>query len=238
MEEINSVGKCYYCKKEIGSGSISRHLGTHLKKIEKETKVKGKAYHVKVVGGEDYFLHLLIRDDITLNTLDSFLREIWLECCGHLSSFEIAGMKRSFQVDLWSDDEEEFGISQNIITGDLFEKGMKLNYQYDFGSTTYLNLTVLNEYQITSERDILLLSRNEPLKMLCDTCQKKPAKVFCQLWHHDETMFCDSCKKNHAKTCEDFEDYSEGTIVNSPRMGICGYEGGTIDVERDGVWKK
>jgi hypothetical protein len=27
----------------------------------------------------------------TLAKLDAFLRETWLECCGHLSSFEIAG---------------------------------------------------------------------------------------------------------------------------------------------------
>jgi len=25
-------------------------------------------------------------------------------------------------------------------------------------------------------------------------------------------------------------------IVNSPRMGVCGYEGGVIDIERDGVF--
>jgi hypothetical protein len=27
-------------------------------------------------------------------------------------------------------------------------------------------------------------------------------------------------------------------IVNSPRMGVCGYEGGTIDKERDGIYGK
>jgi hypothetical protein len=26
-------------------------------------------------------------------------------------------------------------------------------------------------------------------------------------------------------------------VVNSPRMGVCGYEGGSIDVKRDGVLK-
>ena len=29
----------------------------------------------------------------------------------------------------------------------------------------------------------------------------------------------------------------ESTVVNSPRMGECGYEGGSIDLERDGVYK-
>ena len=35
-----------------------------------------------------YWLHLEIRGNDTLKDLDYYLREIWLECCGHLSSFD------------------------------------------------------------------------------------------------------------------------------------------------------
>ncbi len=35
--------------------------------------------------------------------------------------------------------------------------------------------------------------------------------------------------------CEDFSEEMRLPVVNSPRMGICGYEGGMIDKERDGV---
>jgi hypothetical protein len=49
-------------------------------------------------------------------------------------------------------------------------------------------------------------------------------------------MFCEKCAKKHAKECEDFADgYAVMPVVNSPRMGVCAYEGGCIDTERDGV---
>ena len=47
--------------------------------------------------------------------------------------------------------------------------------------------------------------------------------------------YCEKCKKKPEKTCED-ADYSMMSVVNSPRMGECGYEGGSIDTERDGVY--
>ena len=96
----------------------------------------------------------------------------------------------------------------------------------------------MNEYHIVDRTKILLLSRNEPLKILCHSCNTEPAESVCLLWHHDETMFCEDCAEKHEEECSDFEDYSAGIIVNSPRMGVCAYEGGSIDLERDGIWKK
>lgn len=59
---------------------------------------------------------------------------------------------------------------------------------------------------------------------------------FLSIWMDgEEANFCEKCAKKHAQQCEDFEDYSAMLIVNSPRMGVCGYEGGTIDLERDGI---
>ena len=51
-------------------------------------------------------------------------------------------------------------------------------------------------------------------------------------------FFCDDCAEKHTKECEDFADYAEMPVVNSPRMGECAYDGGTIDTERDGVFVK
>jgi hypothetical protein len=54
--------------------------------------------------------------------------------------------------------------------------------------------------------------------------------------YDDDAEFCDKCAKKHAKKCEDFDDYASMPVVNSPRMGVCTYEGGVIDIERDGVF--
>ena len=118
-------------------------------------------------------------------------------------------------------------------------KNMKIDYEYDFGSTTSLQLTVVEEYAIKADKDIVLLSRNEPPEILCETCGKEPAIQICSVCiGYEKNAFCKKCAKQHAKTCNDFSDYAAMPVVNSPRMGVCGYEGGTIDTKRDGVFVK
>jgi hypothetical protein len=54
--------------------------------------------------------------------------------------------------------------------------------------------------------------------------------------YDEDASFCNECAKKHAKKCDDFAEYAAMPVVNSPRMGVCGYEGGRIDTERDGVF--
>jgi hypothetical protein len=116
----------------------------------------------------------------------------------------------------------------------VFYKGLKLNYEYDFGSSTDLVLHVVEEYPVTADEKIVLLSRNEPPELLCDVCKTQLATVTCTVHGWDEdSMFCEKCAKKHAKKCEDFEDYAALPVVNSPRSGVCAYTGGIIDMERD-----
>jgi hypothetical protein len=66
---------------------------------------------------------------------------------------------------------------------------------------------------------------------------RKVNKVFYpdfKLEYEDDYLFCPKCAKKHAKECRDFEAYAAMPVVNFPRMGVCGYTGGTIDTERDG----
>jgi len=116
-------------------------------------------------------------------------------------------------------------------------KGLVLNYEYDFGSSTELTITIVDEYPVKAEKEIVLLSRNEPLQIMCSICKKVPATQMCSICMYEEDAeFCDKCAKKHAKKCEDFADYAAMPVVNSPRMGVCAYSGGIIDVERDGVF--
>lgn len=245
MTKLKSEGQCLYCRKMYTKQGITRHLSTHLKRIAQEKLTDKKSYHIRVTGAKVYFLHLLIHADSSLETLDSFLRDIWLDCCGHMSSFEIKSppRKSTWAFDDYEnyedyEDFEEPGINKNTQVGELFKKGLTINYEYDFGSTTYLEIDVLDEYVMQEESEVVLLSRNAPLKIVCDLCKEEPAEVVCFQWHYGEAVFCQSCKSIHGKTCSDFLDYGQGMVVNSPRMGVCGYEGGTIDIERDGAWQK
>lgn len=76
----------------------------------------------------------------TLRALDDFLRDIWLECCGHLSRFKIG--KQSFS----SYPDRDLGDrSMNTKLENILNVGMQFKYEYDFGSTTYLKLKIVSE---------------------------------------------------------------------------------------------
>ena len=234
MEKLKSEGKCVFCDQMFTGSGMGRHLSGHIKEMENDSSTSGKAYHVKVSASE-MFLHLLVGGACVFGELDHFLRAIWLECCGHMSSFQVKGKRYDFD---WDDVEKDIGESMSGRVSKVFRKGVKLNYEYDFGSTTPLDIQVVNEYKIRLTDNILLLSRNEPLPILCHVCNKKPAVSICSVCIFDDpSLFCKSCEKVHKKSCEDFADYAKMPVVNSPRMGTCAYEGGAIDVQRDEVWK-
>ena len=260
MSTLISEGKCLYCHKTFKKSGISRHLNTHLLEKTKSGK-PGKSFHIKVElhpkwGVGPYFLNLWVDGNSTMEQIDSFLRSIWLECCGHMSAFKNPALRS--RTGLWDFFETEELLAKGKIkeyekqmeaangevpmsrkTKDALCEGLKLSYEYDFGSTTELQLTVISEFPIKAEDEIVLLSRNEPLPILCDTCGKKAATQLCGVcMGNEEAAFCDACAKKHAKTCSDFAEYAAMKVVNSPRMGVCAYEGGIIDLERDGVFKQ
>ncbi len=220
MSKIKSEGKCCYCQKVLNKRGISRHLETHLKEMGKATKTGKPYFHIRVEGGI-FFLQLLISKNTHFEKLDDFLRQIWLECCGHMSQF--------------GDWNNKIGMRRKA--GEYFSKGFQTTYTYDFGSSTELTIKVIGEHVTLNEKkDIILLSRNEPLEVYCHVCEKQPVKHICSIhWGEGPFCFCESCAETHQKECEDAE-YAMMPIYNSPRSGVCGYDGGTIDRERDGTF--
>lgn len=146
------------------------------------------------------------------------------------------GKKAAYEK-MTEDANDEISMNRKIHA--VFSKGLKLDYDYDFGSTTSLQLTVVDEFPVQADKPVVLLSRNEPLEIVCDHCGKEPAIYVCSVcMGYEKSAFCKKCSKLHAKTCPDFSDYSTAPVVNSPRMGVCGYGGGRIDKERDRVYTK
>ena len=247
QEKINSEGKCLFCDKSFSKTSINRHLVSHLNEF-KPTEKHGLSFLVKVEtlkrrrGTTPYFLSLWIDGEAKFDDFDSFLRDIWLECCGHMSAFIYPAKRKPargfFDFLNEGEDDEEFegDISKKWKVKKVFAKDLVLEYEYDFGSTTALSITVVEQFPVKATEKIILLSRNEPLKIVCCSCGKAPATQLCSVCY-DDAFFCGKCAKKHAKTCSDFADYASMPVVNSPRMGVCGYEGGVIDKERDGVFQ-
>lgn len=222
IEEFISEGKCLYCNDTFLKKDIARHLKSHLTAQQKSSPSTDLAYHLKVEA-EEYFLQLLVKGSADFESLDWFLRDIWVDCCQHMSGFN----GKNGEIDM-----------EDALQDVLVPK-MKFTYDYDYGTTTTLQLTVAGTFQLEMEEDILLLSRNEPLKIKCSVCKKEPAVVMCRAHNYNiyQHLFCVDCAKKHEEICEDFEEYASMPVVNSPRMGECGYDGGRIDLERDGVYK-
>jgi len=106
----------------------------------------------------------------------------------------------------------------DVKLGDALKVGNKFSYIYDFGTPTEIDLKVIDKRKGTGFR---ILARNLPIEFKCSVCGKK-AKWVCPycLFEGEDCYFCDECTKEH-------ECYEDGLlpIVNSPRCGVCGYEG-------------
>ena len=104
--------------------------------------------------------------------------------------------------------------------GKVLSVGQKFSYTYDFGSSTNLNLRLVSEREgLADPKDaVVLLARNLAPEFKCSVCDAPATLILGGVWGDGNTY----CKK-HAKKYGD-----EGLllpIVNSPRVGVCGYDG-------------
>ncbi len=213
MKYQTPKSKCSLCDSEFTRQGLTRHTKSCLtKNLPKPSKAKPRDLlylHIYDSFNPDYFLHLLIFGNSTLKNLDAFLRNIWLECCGHMSSFS----------------HKRFGdaINMNHKVEDVFIPGVELCYQYDFGSTTELIVRAVDNYfgPPLGNEQIQILTRNAQPIIPCDECRAKPAVQVCSECQWDgKGWLCEECSQTH-----ECDDEMFLPVVNSPRTGVCGYTG-------------
>lgn len=211
------MGTCSFCGNEFAKTVLKNHF----KKCDKKPKIKegdkiGKYFLISVEGMhfKDYWLYISVSSIAKLQDIDSFLRKIWLECCGHLSSFTIDRVRYE------EDDDEGFYKAKRMTAklNTVLYEGLSFTHEYDFGSTTILQLKVIEEYEdIISKEKVQLLARNVEPKIICTTCEKNVAVEYC--CECDEWL-CKKCIKTH-----ECDENMRLPVVNSPRTGVCGYCG-------------
>src|SRR6266567_4066403 len=285
---VTTKGVCNFCNDEFDKAKMTQHLKHCKQRVAAfavitgdEARQKQKLFHILAEGryNPQYWMHLEIPASEPLVTLDGFFRDIWVECCDHLSGFEIGGTSYAdepgdfaFEIvgaevqeegdekqedEVVEEEEEEEDLSpeelaeeigkfldeeppeyRNRIPDELqvevrslevpLEKvvkvGQKFTYEYDFGSTTELNLRVVSErdgvIQEGEEDDpVPILARNMPPVILCKVCGKPATKVVAGYFNVEENAYCNKC----ARRSEDSDMMLP--IVNSPRVGVCGYTG-------------
>jgi hypothetical protein len=237
MEKQNLKGKCHLCGGIFSRSAMTRHLsGCKLKHVLEKPRggLTGRTFHLVVADryNRAYWLHLEVDAKKTLDSLDSFLRDIWLECCGHMSQFIINGKYYT------SSAVDDFGFrsySMNIPLGKVLTAGMKFVHEYDFGSTTELVIRVVSEGEFTGmfrsdegdelqkawgKEGIFLLARNEPPLINCEVCGEAATLVCAECIYDGEGWLCAKCAGNHECGEEMFLP-----VVNSPRLGVCAYTG-------------
>ena len=215
-----SKGKCAYCGQEIAKNSVAKHLTACAQRQYAITKAEGKQneaeslYHLRAqaAGSNQFWLDLEMRGSATLKDLDGYLRAIWLECCGHLSRFSLGG---------WQGKE----ISKKRRADEIFEPGVELTHIYDFGtsSVTLIKCVSARGGKSTTSHPIVLMARNLMPECECIEC-KQPAAWLCVECLTEENVWGTLCDE-HAET-HPHDNYGEPVrLVNSPRLGLCGYAG-------------
>src|SRR5437588_1480433 len=138
-------------------------------------------------------MHLEVPASATLTVLDRFLRDTWLECCGHLSAFEIAGVRYAVDAGMNEDPWDMGEKSMRVRLEKVLSPGQTNFYEYDFGTTTELKLRVISEREVEAKgKTIQVLARNNPPLMLCEVCGKPATSVCSQCIFDDKGWVCDT----------------------------------------------
>lgn len=214
-------GACVFCGRELTRSGMAKHLKACPGRREAiqaaDARAEGapeRLYRLQVhpEWGSVFWLQLEAKGSARLEDLDHYLRWIWLECCGHMSQFSFGG---------WRGEE----ISMRRRIEHVLRPGDELTHIYDFGteSVTLVRVMDIREGQPLSTHPIFPMARNHMPEHACAECGE-PAQWACQQCLYEgsgEGTFCGKHAEEHLH-----DEYGEPfPLVNSPRLGLCGYTG-------------
>lgn len=203
MAGDGSYGICEECDTRVGKAAMRTHLRKCLLGSSGAARTPTVLVRVQARGEPMFWLDVAGSPEATLKALDGLLRREWLECCGHLSEFT---------------NRQDRTIGMNRRVGEVLgSPGDRLDYVYDFGSSTELVVTHAGVVGAAPMKGVRAVARNEAPSWQCGECEQ-PATAVCAA---DDAGFC--CEA-HASDHRCGEEMLL-PIVNSPRMGVCAYAG-------------
>ena len=210
MAKSSSFGICQSCGSRKTKGAMVAHLKeclpVHSGRGPRAGREAFLLLRAHANGIPVFWLDLVARPEAKLKDVDRFLRGIWLECCGHMSEFYGSARRK---------------VSMNTkVSEALRGVAAGLGYVYDFGSSTELVISLSGTVEGNSKGAVELVARNEPPAWPCDECSETATAV-CTQCLYDGRGFCCAV---HASSHDCGEDVLL-PVVNSPRMGVCGYTG-------------
>ena len=212
-------GTCLFCGEVLSKRSMLTHHAKCAKRLELIQVAEASERPVEIlwqlriqaVGLKEYWLMLEMKGSASLTQLDKYLREIWLECCGHLSQFTIGG---------WGG--TQVGKARKADT--VFETKLVLRHLYDYGTTSETDIQVLGSRRgrPLTKHPITLMARNLQPRLVCQECGQ-PAIYLCQECQYEDNqpgLLCEQHAQGHPHGYDGLMP-----LLNSPRTGLCGYTG-------------
>lgn len=215
--------RCSLCDEQYTKRGMSNHLrACRSDHVEDEQDT----FHLRAEGAyrPDFWVHFEVAADGTLQSLDQFLRDLWLECCGHLSAFTIGGARYATGPMAGRDER-----TMDVELGAVLHDDVEFTYEYDFGTTSELSLRVVERddhhcgFSVTADygdAPVRLLARNEMPDIRCGVCGDEATAVCSGHAYDEEGWLCDDCRADHECAPDMFLP-----VVNSPRVGMCAYSG-------------
>src|SRR5689334_4686797 len=154
-----SKGTCVYCEQVFSKSGMRAHLEacesrkTVIQALNKSAGAKSTQFFHLTIDSADYWMHVEIPADNTLRDLDQFLRDIWLECCGHLSQFIIGDTSYVGKPDeelFFDENAESFEPSDDEIASEEVKQMLERFKQ----PITSLPQEVANSFNDPDEQDM------------------------------------------------------------------------------------
>ena len=208
-------GTCTKCDEMLEKRDVPAHLQKCI--LGEKNGTKHHTFILKIADRDmrRYWMFLKMYGTATLEDLDAFLREEWLECCDHMSEFMINnGSYGRIDNNSW-----EYECQDNRIEIDkVLSKGLVFSHTYDFGDATTLGITVIDEYfeDEQPKNKIEILIKNNKIDHRCKLCRKSADVLCTECYHIGMIYLCHDCEDKHGghATC---------AVANSPRIGTCCY---------------
>jgi len=167
-------GKCLICLKTLRKNE--RHIINCTSTIQ---DAAGDDCYLFYVASCEHWLYILVNADTTIKQLDKFLKEYWLECCGHKS------VMKNF-------------MGQLKLTSIVKPENME--YEYDMGSTSFVDINYVATIKYKT-KGITVVMHNVDNNVVCSTCHKN--KCYCMDCNR---ATCVDCEQKCGK-CENDEFY-------------------------------
>ena len=209
------LGKCKICLQSETMSGMEAHVKTHM------SEGKDTHYILRIDDGGPFWMYIQAYGNSLLRTMDKFLRQEWLECCGHASAFTVH--------DTAYHSDSRMGKGMNVKLQNILKDGDVFIHEYDFGSTTTLRLSVISAKAspaVAGKRGIQVLAVHDPVEFKCAVCNATTKQVC----NECSRLMCGSCAYNHG--CDkDSLHYA----VQSPRVGVCAYDSHPATLFREGT---